>query len=859
MSSVPPPNAYKPGTVLTVGSHTAIIVKYISEGVPKYADSKIACLKRVAVPDKVSLNILRAEVDSMQRVKGHRHIVSYIDSHAARMPTGTGYEVFVLMEYCANKGLIDFMNTRLQNRLREDEVLRIMGEITEGVANMHALDPSLIHRDIKIENVLISENGDYKLCDFGSASPVLRPPRDADEFAILQNDVLRNTTAQYRAPEMIDLYRGLPIDEKSDIWALGIFLYKLCYYTTPFEEKGETAILQSQFTFPRYPHYSDRLRNLISVLLRTDPRRRPNAYQTLEEVCKMRSVSVPIEDYTKKKHTSAATFKPKVHATKVPLPQAQSQGKTENFSSQPQIQLPSTANSNKPQFVKDFKHSASSGDLSNLPRSAVSTTQLQPSNNLRPLKDLNSRPVSSSLESAGNSKDPFADLDTSNFLKAKSSSPQPPPKPSRPTSSSANIYSTSHSTSEVNINKLSSSVGNLNVNDKPKSSIPPPVPTKPKYVDSIVQTDDEPLVTKSKTEDFKKPALPRRISHKRPQSMYSLPSQGQVSQQKQLYETSNQSQNDVNELKKIITGLSSQSNTVELSPGDHHINSNVDFLKTLDKQDSGKPWASAQHTGESVKSLRRISTGSKRVNSLIGTFTGKLSRSHSRSQSRNSSRASSIHESAGVYSSNTGNSHKFRSSSESIEEEIIKPAERKSIGRSNSIQRRVQALLNRNNDPPIIKTAKGYGNDSSNHTGSNNNNNNNHNGSSNNDSIGFDGFKKPTIIKRKPPVPAKKLGPKTPPLSAQSTPSTVTKTPKGSIKAVEQESPSTLKKSAPPPKPKKPTHLQTLAVSEDNDKDTLEVPSAKKHLRNNSISSEISIPDIDDLEEDFNRRYPSAV
>lgn len=62
---------------------------------------------------------------------------------------------------------------------------------------------------------------------------------------------------------MVDVYRKLPIDEKSDIWALGVLLYKLCYYTTPFEEQGTLAILNASFKFPSYPPFSDRIKNLL--------------------------------------------------------------------------------------------------------------------------------------------------------------------------------------------------------------------------------------------------------------------------------------------------------------------------------------------------------------------------------------------------------------------------------------------------------------------------------------------------------------------------------------------------------------------------------------------------------------------
>lgn len=336
---------YTPGTVLTVGTHHAKILNYIASGgfaqvysaemFPADAStgSNLTCLKRVIIPEKAGLNTLRAEVNAMKLLKGSKHVVCYIDSHAARslLQNGT-YEVFLLMEYCAAGGLIDFMNTRLQNRLKEYEILDIMSQVTQGIAAMHALQPPLIHRDIKIENVLISADGEYKVCDFGSVSGAIRPPRSPQEFAFVQHDILKNTTAQYRSPEMIDLYRCQAIDEKSDIWALGIFLYKLCYYTTPFEKGGDQAILHSRYQFLPHPIYSDRLKNLISWMLSQEPMQRPNICQVLEEVSRMQGVRSPMRNFyllraMQRTNTSASFITPYVpvagnNTFMVPPPQA---------------------------------------------------------------------------------------------------------------------------------------------------------------------------------------------------------------------------------------------------------------------------------------------------------------------------------------------------------------------------------------------------------------------------------------------------------------------------------------------------------------------------------------------------------
>lgn len=298
------------GHVLIVGSHQAKIVRYLASGgfaqvyiveispSNKYTGSNIACLKRVVVPDKIGLNVLRAEVDAMKLLQKNKHVVSYIDSHASKFSEEKGsYEVFMLMEYCERGGLIDFLNTRLRNRLTESEILNIMSQTCQGVAAMHKLNPPLIHRDIKIENVLISGNNVFKVCDFGSVCGVIRPPKNAQELMYVQHDIMKSTTAQYRAPEMLDLTRGFPIDEKSDIWALGVFLYKLCYYTTPFEKVGESAILAGKYQYPAFPQYSDRMKNLIRVLLTQHPFQRPNICQVVEEVSRMQGIPCPMKNF----------------------------------------------------------------------------------------------------------------------------------------------------------------------------------------------------------------------------------------------------------------------------------------------------------------------------------------------------------------------------------------------------------------------------------------------------------------------------------------------------------------------------------------------------------------------------------
>ena len=468
---------YNPGTLLTVGSHHAKVISYLTSGgfaqvysaeiqpADAFIDSNVACLKRVIVPDKPSLNTLRAEVDAMKLLRNNKHVVSYIDSHAAKssFPNGS-YEVFLLMEYCAGGGLIDFMNTRLQNRLQEFEILNIMSQVTQGIAAMHALQPPLIHRDIKIENVLISHTGQYKVCDFGSVCGVIRPPQNPQEFAYVQHDVLKNTTAQYRSPEMIDLYRGHPIDEKSDIWALGVFLYKLCYYTTPFEKGGELAIWHSRFQFPAQPIYSDRLKGLIRRMLMENPDQRPNVCQVLEDVSRMQGIQCPVRNF---------------YLLRAMEQQQQSTQNQLRYSrTQPVLNVPIIS-----QPVGSPMHQISGAPLGS------STSHIVPSNSV-PI--LAARPRSAGSNGTGRS---FQTPSTSS-LSAKSSQ-------TFHRAASRSPVSTHLSTSPVRHGR-----GNISqIVESNRTSF-----DRPRYVDSVTQTSDteeEPLKVASKSSV----SLPARESH----------------------------------------------------------------------------------------------------------------------------------------------------------------------------------------------------------------------------------------------------------------------------------------------------------------------------------------------------------
>ncbi|KAF9245886.1 hypothetical protein BU15DRAFT_40767 [Melanogaster broomeanus] len=287
-----------PGQTISVNKYNVQVERYLSQGgfshvyvvrtaTPVY-NTTHHVLKRIAVPNEAMLTEVKKEVDIMRILQGHPNVVHLIDAAWHRMSNGQ-YEVFILMEFCPGGGIIDMMNRRLRERLTEAEILQIFVDVLEGVAAMHNLRPALLHRDLKVENILQSSSTSFKLCDFGSATPVaLRPPSTTQEIRELEADLNRHTTLQYRPPEMVDPYLRRPIDEKSDVWALGVLLYKLCYYTTPFEEHGPLAILNVQYRIPPYPIYSAQLNAMIASMLREHGTQRPSVFELLVLVHRMR-------------------------------------------------------------------------------------------------------------------------------------------------------------------------------------------------------------------------------------------------------------------------------------------------------------------------------------------------------------------------------------------------------------------------------------------------------------------------------------------------------------------------------------------------------------------------------------------
>ena len=138
-------------------------------------------------------------------------------------------EIFLVMEYISGRHLKDYINSK---PLPLDEAVDIATQIAQGLQAAH--EKGIVHRDVKSSNIMIMQDGQVKIMDFGLAKV-----RGSDQLTKIGTTV--GTTA-YMSPEQA---KGANVDQRSDIWSLGIVLYEMITGQVPFRDDYEQAIIYS--------------------------------------------------------------------------------------------------------------------------------------------------------------------------------------------------------------------------------------------------------------------------------------------------------------------------------------------------------------------------------------------------------------------------------------------------------------------------------------------------------------------------------------------------------------------------------------------------------------------------------------
>ncbi|XP_061760721.1 cyclin-G-associated kinase [Nerophis ophidion] len=269
------------GQLVELGDMKLRIKRVIAEGgfafvyeAQDTGSGKDYALKRLlSHEDEKSKEIIQ-EVCFMKKLSGHPNVVQFCSAASiSKEESDTGQAEFLILTELCKGQLVDFLR-RVEQRapVSCDTVLKVFYQTCRAVQHLHKQKPPIIHRDLKIENLLISNQGTVKLCDFGSATTVSHYPDyswSAQKRSMVEDEITRNTTPAYRTPEMIDLYSNYPINEKQDIWALGCILYLLCFKQHPFEEGAKLQIVNGKYSIPqnhtKYAVYHDLIRSMLKV------------------------------------------------------------------------------------------------------------------------------------------------------------------------------------------------------------------------------------------------------------------------------------------------------------------------------------------------------------------------------------------------------------------------------------------------------------------------------------------------------------------------------------------------------------------------------------------------------------------
>ncbi|MCG6952625.1 MAG: serine/threonine protein kinase [Betaproteobacteria bacterium] len=145
---------------------------------------------------------------------------------------------YIAMEFLEGRSLQQI--SKAGERLPHDRVADLIAQIADGLD--HARGYSIVHRDVKPANVMVSPSGRAKLTDFGVAH--------------LQSSTMTQTgmalgSPKYMSPEQV---LGQPVDPRSDIFSLGVVLYELLVYRTPFESPNDSTVLTLMNRIARDPH-----------------------------------------------------------------------------------------------------------------------------------------------------------------------------------------------------------------------------------------------------------------------------------------------------------------------------------------------------------------------------------------------------------------------------------------------------------------------------------------------------------------------------------------------------------------------------------------------------------------------------
>ncbi|XP_053555142.1 nik-related protein kinase [Bombina bombina] len=201
---------------------------------------QLAAIKVMNVTEEEEEEI-KLEINMLKKYSHHRNIATYYGAFVRKSLAGQDDQLWLVMEYCGAGSVTDLVKKTKGNCFKEDWIAYICREVLRGLSHLHA--HHVIHRDIKGQNVLLTENAEVKLVDFGVSAQLDRTIGRRNTFI---------GTPYWMAPEVIacDENPDSTYDYRSDLWSLGITAIEMAEGSPPLCDMHPMRAL---FLIPRNP------------------------------------------------------------------------------------------------------------------------------------------------------------------------------------------------------------------------------------------------------------------------------------------------------------------------------------------------------------------------------------------------------------------------------------------------------------------------------------------------------------------------------------------------------------------------------------------------------------------------------
>uniref|UniRef100_A0A8D9F873 non-specific serine/threonine protein kinase n=2 Tax=Cacopsylla melanoneura TaxID=428564 RepID=A0A8D9F873_9HEMI len=220
---------------------------------------------------------IKLEINVLKKYSNHRNIATYYGAFIKKSPPGKDDQLWLVMEYCGAGSVTDLVKSTKGQSLKEEWIAFICREILRGLKYLH--ENKVIHRDIKGQNVLLTDNAEVKLVDFGVSAQLDRTIGRRNTFI---------GTPYWMAPEVIacDENPDATYDNRSDLWSLGITALEMAESQPPL---CDLHPMRALFLIPRNPpprlkskKWPKKFQSFIETVLVKDYHQRPYTDQLLK-------------------------------------------------------------------------------------------------------------------------------------------------------------------------------------------------------------------------------------------------------------------------------------------------------------------------------------------------------------------------------------------------------------------------------------------------------------------------------------------------------------------------------------------------------------------------------------------------